>query len=277
MTSKNVSFVHLHFHTEYSLLDGACQVERVMHVAHELGMRAVAITDHGTLYGLVDFYKTAKSKGIKPILGCEAYVAAGNMRDRKTNDGKSYSNHLVLLAETNEGYRNLCRLSSLAHLEGFYYKPRIDKELLRSISKGLIGLSSCLKGEIASLCVGNNLDAAVRAANEYSEIFGKNNFYLELQDHGIPDQRIANRGILEVAKRTGLPHRRDQRRALPEGGACGGPRGPALPADADGDERPEADALFVRPVLHEERRGDAGAFSRSPEGALEHRRDRGAL
>ena len=205
MTSKNVPFVHLHFHTEYSLLDGACQVERVMRVAHELGMKAVAITDHGTLYGLVDFYKTAKSKGIKPLLGCEVYVAAGNMRDRKTNDGKSYSNHLVLLAETNEGYRNLCRLSSMAHLEGFYYKPRIDKALLRIYGKGLIGLSSCLKGEIASFCVSNNLDAAVRAANEYAEIFGKNNFYLEIQDHGIPDQRIANRGILEVAKRTGLP------------------------------------------------------------------------
>ncbi len=205
MSSKNVPFVHLHLHTEYSLLDGACQVERVMNVAGELGMNAVAITDHGTLYGLVEFYRKAKSKGIKPILGCEAYVAAGNMRDRKTLDGKSHSNHLVLLAETNEGYRNLCRLSSMAHLEGFYYKPRIDKELLRQYSKGLIGLSSCLKGEIASLCAVNNLDAAVRVANEYADIFGRNNFFLEIQDHGIPEQRIANRSILEVARRTGLP------------------------------------------------------------------------
>ena len=205
MSSKNVPFVHLHLHTEYSLLDGACQVERVMSVAGELGMNAVAITDHGTLYGLVEFYKKAKSKGIKPILGCETYVAAGNMRDRKTLDGKSYSNHLVLLAETNEGYRNLCRLSSMAHLEGFYYKPRVDKALLRQYSKGLIGLSSCLKGEITGLCAANNIDAAVRVANEYADIFGRNNFFLEIQDHGIPEQRIANRSILEVAKRTGLP------------------------------------------------------------------------
>ena len=205
MSSKNVPFVHLHFHTEYSLLDGACQVERVMDVAHELGMNSVAITDHGTLYGLVNFYKKAKSKGIKPILGCEAYVAPGDMHDRKTSDGKSHFHHLVLLAENNEGYRNLCRLSSMAHLEGFYYKPRIDKDLLRKYSKGLIGLSSCLKGEITGLCANNNLDAAERVAREYSEIFGKNNFYLEIQDHGIPEQRIANRGILEVAKRTGLP------------------------------------------------------------------------
>ncbi len=205
MTAKNVPFVHLHFHTEYSLLDGACQIERVMETAHELGMNSVAITDHGSLYGVVDFYKKAKDKGIKPVLGCEVYVASGSMRERKTVSGRSWSNHLVLLAQNNEGYRNLVRLVSLAHLEGFYYKPRIDKELLKKHNRGLIGLSSCLKGEVASACVENDLDKAVRVAGEYSEILGKDNFFLELQDHGIPEQRVANRGILDVARRTGLP------------------------------------------------------------------------
>ena len=128
--AKNVPFTHLHFHTEYSLLDGACQVDRVMTTAQEMGMTAVAITDHGTLFGVVDFYKQAKSAGVKPILGCEVYVATGRMQDRKTESGKSYANHLVLLAENDTGYQNLIRLVSLAHLEGFYYKPRIDKDLL---------------------------------------------------------------------------------------------------------------------------------------------------
>ena len=202
---KNVPFVHLHFHTEYSLLDGACQIDRVMETAHELGMNSVAITDHGTLYGVVDFYKKAKSSGIKPVLGCETYVTTGSMLERKSATGRTPMHHLVLLAENDAGYSNLIRLISLASLEGFYYKPRVDKELLRKHSKGLIALSSCLKGEVASLCLANDLDGAVRVANEYSEIFGKNNFFLEVQDHGIPEQRIVNRGVLEVAKRTGLP------------------------------------------------------------------------
>ena len=202
---NNVPFVHLHFHTEYSLLDGACKIERVMETARELGMNSVAITDHGTLYGVVDFYKKAKGSGIKPILGCETYVTTGSMLERKAATGRTPMHHLVLLAENDTGYSNLIRLISLASLQGFYYKPRIDKDLLRKHCKGLIGLSSCLKGEVSSCCLANDLDAAVRVANEYSEIFGKNNFFLEVQDHGIPEQRIVNRGMLEVAKRTGLP------------------------------------------------------------------------
>lgn len=202
----NVPFVHLHFHTEYSLLDGAGQVKRVMETAQGLGMNAVAITDHGTLYGIVDFYGEARKAGIKPILGCEVYVAAGSRHDRKLEDGaRSYSNHLVLLAENEAGYRNLTRLASLAQLEGFYYKPRIDKELLSEHHEGLIALSSCLKGEVTAACAQGNLDAAAKSAGVYSDIMGKGNFYLEMQDHGIPEQRTANRYIAQLAKRTKLP------------------------------------------------------------------------
>lgn len=203
--AKNVPFTHLHFHTEYSLLDGACQIDRVMTTAQEMGMTAVAITDHGTLFGVVDFYKQAKSAGVKPILGCEVYVATGRMQDRKTESGKSYANHLVLLAENDTGYQNLLRLASLAQLEGFYYKPRIDKDLLSRHSKGLIALSSCLKGEVTGACAEGNMEAAIKAAGTYSEIMGKGNFFLELQDHGIAEQRTANRHILEVARKLKLP------------------------------------------------------------------------
>jgi DNA polymerase-3 subunit alpha len=203
--TTNVPFVHLHFHTEYSLLDSACQVDRVMATALDLGMTAVAITDHGVLYGVIDFYKQAKAKGIKAILGCEVYVATGSMRDRKSNGGKGYANHLVLLAENETGYYNLMRMVSLAHLEGFYYKPRIDKELLAQHHKGLIGLSSCLKGEITAACAADNMKAAEKAAGEYAEILGKGQFFLELQDHGLPEQRAANRNLIQLSRRTGLP------------------------------------------------------------------------
>ena len=162
--ADKVPFVHLHFHTAYSLLDGACRVDRTMERALELGMNALAITDHGTLYGVVEFYKEARKRGIKPILGCEAYVAVGDMHERRTEGGRSPMNHLVLLAESARGYQNLIRLISLAHLEGFYYKPRIDKALLKKHHEGLIGLSSCLKGEVAEHCKEQKLDAAERAA-----------------------------------------------------------------------------------------------------------------
>jgi DNA polymerase-3 subunit alpha len=204
---SNQPFVHLHFHTEYSLLDGACRVEEVMEAAQRMGMPAVAITDHGVLYGAVDFYKSAKAKGIKPILGCEVYMApeGTTMRERKKSESGSQSNHLVLLAENETGYRNLSHLVSQAHLEGFYYKPRIDRDLLSRHSQGLIGLSACLKGEIPEMAVRGNLDGAVRRAEEYREILGRDHFFIELQDHGIPEQRLANEGLLEVARRTGLP------------------------------------------------------------------------
>jgi len=205
--ANKVPFVHLHFHTEYSLLDSACKVDRSLQAARELGMTALAITDHGVLYGVIDFYQTAKKEGLKPILGCEVYVATGKMTERKAavETNRQPNNHLVLLAENETGYGNLMRLVSLAHLEGFYYKPRMDKELLARHAQGLIGLSSCLKGEIAEHCVDGRLDAAVRAAGEYAEILGRDNFFLELQDHGLPEQKVANAGIREVARRTGLP------------------------------------------------------------------------
>ena len=203
---SKVPFCHLHFHTEASLLDGACHVGQVMKRARELDMPAVAITDHGVLFGAVAFYKEAKAAGIKPILGCEVYVAPDNtsMLDRKKTESGSQSNHLVLLAETVEGYQNLSYLVSHAHLDGFYYKPRIDRDLLSRHSRGLIGLSACLKGEIPEMCVKRDIAGAVKRAGEYADILGKDNFFLELQDHGIADQRLANAGLLQVAKKTGL-------------------------------------------------------------------------
>lgn len=198
-------FVHLHFHTEYSLLDGACRIPKVMEKAAEMGMTSVAITDHGVMYGVIDFYKKAKSKGIKPILGCEVYMAHGSMYERTKGPGGSQSNHLVLLAEDETGYRNLQYLVSKAHLEGFYYKPRIDKELLAEHSEGLIGLSACLKGEVAEACYKETVDAAITKAGDYVDILGKDNFFIELQDHGIPEQRIANQGLVQVAQRMNLP------------------------------------------------------------------------
>jgi len=197
-------FVHLHFHTAYSLLDGACAVGPSMRTAEELGMPALAMTDHGVLYGAVEFYSKAVEQGIKPILGCEAYIARGDMRARGQQESRE-NNHLVLLAETDEGYANLIRLISLAHLEGFYYKPRIDKELLSLHSAGLIGLSSCLKGEVASRIIAGDNDGAVNAAGEYADIFGKDNFFLEMEDHGIREQKTVNQAMPEISRRTGLP------------------------------------------------------------------------
>lgn len=201
------SFVHLHFHTGYSLLDGACRVKQTMAQAQKEGMSAVAITDHGVMYGSIDFYKTANHYGVKPILGCEVYVspAGTRMHERKTAEDGSQSNHLVLLAENEEGYQNLTTLVSKAHLDGFYYKPRIDKELLRRNHKGLIGLSACLKGEIPEQCVRGDLEGALKTTEEFIDILGPDNFYIELQDHGIQEQRIANQGLLQIAQRMNLP------------------------------------------------------------------------
>lgn len=199
---KSVPFCHLHFHTQYSLLDSACKVGEVMETAKALGQDYVAITDHGNLYGAVDFYKKAYKAGIKPIIGCEVYLARNGM-DEKTS--QSDNMHLVLLAENQEGYNNLMKLVSLGHLEGFYYKPRIDKALLRKYSGGLIGLSACLKGEVTEACAEGAVDKAVELAKEYSDILGPNNFFLELQDHGMPEQKAGNKHMLEVAKITGLP------------------------------------------------------------------------
>lgn len=198
------NFVHLHVHTEYSLLDGAGRVEKIVARAKELGMEAVAITDHGVMYGVVDFYKQAKKCGIKPLIGCEVYVAPRTMRDRDPKlDGSQY--HLVLLAKDEEGYKNLIKLVSIGFTEGFYYKPRVDMKVLREYSEGIVALSACLAGMIPESILNGNYEAAKNAALEYYEIFGEGNFYLELQDHGIKEQSLVNQELIRLSKETGIP------------------------------------------------------------------------
>ena len=199
-----MDFTHLHVHTEYSLLDGSCKIKELVARAKELGMDSLAITDHGVMYGVIDFYKACKEAGIKPILGCEVYVAPGSRFDKTSGASDDKYNHLVLLAENNEGYNNLMKIVSRGFTEGFYYKPRVDKELLRKYSKGIIALSACLAGEIPRFLTRGMYEDAKAVALEYEEIFGKGNFFLELQDHGIPEQRMVNPQILRIAKETGI-------------------------------------------------------------------------
>ena len=197
-------FVHLHVHTEYSLLDGAIRIDSLMQRAKEDGMTAVAITDHGTMFGVVDFYEKALKAGIKPIIGCECYVAPRTLHDKTPADHKAVA-HLVLLAETQEGYQNLCAIVTQASFEGFYHRPRIDKNILAKHSKGLIGLSACLKGELPTLIRTGKMEEADEAAKFYVNLFGENNFFLEVQKNGIPDQEIVNRGLLDMHKRLSIP------------------------------------------------------------------------
>src|ERR1043166_433379 len=197
-------FVHLHLHTEFSLLDGACRIDEVLDQAVKLKMPALAVTEHGNLFSSVTFHDHARQKGIKPILGCEVYVAPGDRRTKSGNPGET-ANHLVLLAETNEGYHNLIKLVSAGYTEGFYYKPRIDKELLSRHSTGLIGLSSCLKGEVAEGLSHQQEKKAREAAAAYRDILGADNFFLEMQWHGIEEQRVVNSGIPGIARDLGLP------------------------------------------------------------------------
>ncbi len=199
-----MSFVHLHVHTEYSLLDGACRISSMMDRVKELGQNAIAITDHGVMYGCIDFYKAAKAAGIKPIIGCEVYVARRLMSDRVHGiDNDPY--HLVLLCENRKGYENLCLLVSEAFMNGFYGKPRVDLELLRKYHEGIIALSACLAGGVQQYLLDENYDEAKAYALKLADIFGEGNFYLELQDHNIPEQRAVNQGILRLARETGLP------------------------------------------------------------------------
>ena len=199
-----MAFAHLHVHTEYSLLDGACRIERLLDTAKELGQEAVAITDHGCMYGVVDFYKAAKKRGIKPIIGCEVYVARRTRFD-KVHELDGESRHLVLLCENDTGYRNLIAMVSQAWTEGFYNKPRVDLDLLRERHEGLIALSACLAGEIPRALARNDYQGAKETAQTYEEIFGKGNFYLELQDHGLPEQKRINPQIIRLARETGIP------------------------------------------------------------------------
>ncbi len=197
-------FTHLHVHTEYSLLDGAARINKLARRAAELEMPALAITDHGVMYGVIDFYKACQKQGIKPIIGCEIYMAPGKRTERVLGkDDKNY--HLVLLAENNEGYRNLVKIVSQAHIDGFYYKPRADKELLHKHRKGLIALSGCLAGEISECLLQDNYSRARNVALELADIFGQGNFFLEIQDHGLNDQRRVNLGLRKLHVETGIP------------------------------------------------------------------------
>ena len=192
-------FVHLHLHSEYSLLDGACRIEELLDKAVELKMPAMAITEHGNMFSAVVFHDAARKRGINPILGCEVYVAPGDRRDKSGTPGET-ANHLVLLAENETGFKNLIKLVSAGYTDGFYYKPRIDKELLAQHAKGLIGLSSCLKGEVAEGLSHAQDRKAVEAAAAYRDILGPNNFFLEMQWHGIEEQRIVNSGLPAIAR-----------------------------------------------------------------------------
>ncbi|OUP62708.1 DNA polymerase III subunit alpha [Drancourtella sp. An177] len=199
-----MSFAHLHVHTEYSLLDGSNKIKEYVARVKELGMNSAAITDHGVMFGVIDFYKEAKKARINPILGCEVYVAPESRFDRETGHSDDRYYHLVLLAENDEGYHNLIKIVSRGFTEGYYYKPRVDKELLRKYSKGIIALSACLAGEVQKNLVRGLYEEAKKAAYEYEEIFGKGNFFLELQDHGMSLQKTANQGLLRLAQETGI-------------------------------------------------------------------------
>jgi DNA polymerase-3 subunit alpha len=202
---SHADFVHLHLHTEYSLLDGACRLDRLMDKAHELRFPALAVTDHGVLYGAIDFYRAARDKGIKPIVGCEVYVAPGSRLEKKTSSGgRDVYNHLVLLAKDESGYKNLIRLATAAHIEGYYYKPRIDKELLAAHKEGLIALSGCLASEIPESILKDQLSKAREAIDWFKQTLGPENFYLELQNHGLPEQAKVNRHLIPWAKEFGL-------------------------------------------------------------------------
>ena len=199
-----MSFVHLHVHSEYSLLDGACRISGMMDRVKELGQNAIALTDHGVMYGCIDFYKAAKAAGIKPIIGCEVYLARRGMDDKIHGvDNERY--HLVLLCENNKGYENLCLLVSEAHSRGFYGKPRVDLALLREHHEGLIALSACLAGPVSRRLMAEDYDAAKEYAQQLADIFGPDHFYLEMQDHGIAEQKPVNQGLMRIARETGLP------------------------------------------------------------------------
>ena len=199
-----MNFTHLHVHTEYSLLDGSNKIKEYVNRVKELGMDAAAITDHGVMYGVIDFYKAAKEAGIKPILGCEVYVAPNSRFDKDNSVSEDRYYHLVLLAENNKGYENLSKIVSKGFVEGFYYKPRVDIEVLEEYHEGIIALSACLAGEVQRNLVRGMEKEAEEAALRYEGIFGKGNFFLELQDHGIPEQRLANQKLLALSKKTGI-------------------------------------------------------------------------
>ena len=194
-------FTHLHVHTEYSLLDGLCRIEHVIAQAKRLGMHSLAITDHGGMYGVIDFYTAARNAGIKPIIGCEVYVAPNERTSKNPGDKNPY--HLTLLAKNNTGYRNLLALVTLANLEGFYYKPRVDKELLQKYNEGIIALSGCLQGQLPRLVLESRIEDALKAAEWYKNTF--KDFYIEIQRHPIPELELANKGLLDISHKLNIP------------------------------------------------------------------------
>ena len=199
-----MAFTHLHVHTEYSLLDGSSKIKELVARAKELGMDSLAITDHGVMYGVIDFYKAAKEAGIKPVLGSEVYVAPGSRFDRERVDGEDRYYHLVLLAENDTGYHNLMKIVTKGFVDGFYYKPRVDYEILEQYHEGIIALSACLAGEVSRYLARGMYEEAKRSALHYQEIFGKGNFFLELQDHGMDEQKMVNQGMVRLSKETGI-------------------------------------------------------------------------
>ena len=195
-----MSFTHLHVHTEFSLLDGSCKIKEIVSRAKELGMDSLAITDHGVMYGVIDFYKAAKDVGIRPIIGCEVYVAPGSRFEKEAGANENKYYHLVLLAENNTGYSNLMKIVSKGFVDGFYYKPRVDYEILEQYSEGIIALSACLAGEVQRYLAKGFYEEGKKAALKYQQIFGKGNFFLELQDHGIPEQKVVNNALMRLSK-----------------------------------------------------------------------------
>lgn len=195
-----MAFTHLHVHSEYSLLDGSCKIKELAAQAKELGMDSMAITDHGVMYGVIDFYRAAREVGIKPIIGCEVYVAPGSRFDRENTNGEDRYYHLVLLAENDTGYHNLMKIVSKGFVDGFYYKPRVDYEVLETYHEGVIALSACLAGEVQRYLARGMYEEACRSARHYEQIFGKGNFFLELQDHGIPTQKTVNQGLMRMSR-----------------------------------------------------------------------------
>ncbi len=199
-----MAFTHLHVHTEYSLLDGSNKISEYVARVKELGQTAAAITDHGVMYGVIEFYKAAKAAGIRPVLGCEVYVAPNSRFDRETAHGEDRYYHLVLLAENNQGYGNLMKIVSRGFVDGYYYKPRVDMELLETYHEGLIALSACLAGEVQRNLARGFYEEAKETARRYQSCFGEGNFFLELQDHGLAQQQLVNQQLLRLSKDTGI-------------------------------------------------------------------------
>ena len=199
-----MEFTHLHVHTEYSLLDGSNKIKEYVARVKELGMDSAAITDHGAMYGVIDFYRAAREAGIKPILGCEVYVAPNSRFDKETTGGEDRYYHLVLLAENNQGYSNLMKIVSKGYVEGFYYRPRVDMEVLREYHEGIIALSACLAGEVQRYIQKGLYEEAKKTALKYEDTFGKGNFFLELQDHGIPAQKTVNQQLVRMSQELGI-------------------------------------------------------------------------